>query len=216
MTQFMMDQASGKQGADAFASHVRERLSRPAPSRAALPSDYDLNPGMSPPVLPHLRPAAVLIPIVARSELTVLLTQRTETLSAHAGQIAFPGGRIDATDASPQAAALREAQEEIGLDPALILPLGLLDPYITGTGYRIEPLVALVQPAFSLTLQHTEVAEAFEVPLAFLLDPANCQTQSRVWNGAERQFYAIEYKNRYIWGATAGILKNMHERLFSP
>ena len=203
--------------ASGFAALARARL-RPATEgqpHATAPSDYDLNPGMTPAAAGTLRPAAVLIPVVARDTLTVLLTQRTDTLARHAGQIAFPGGLIDANDANPAAAALREAHEEVGLDPVLITPLGFLDSYRTGTGYRIEPLVALVDPGFVLTLQESEVAEAFEVPLAFLMDPANHQLHSRVWQGAERRFYAIPYETRYIWGATAGILKNMHERLFA-
>ena len=152
---------------------------------------------------------------MAREPVTLLLTQRAATLSKHAGQIAFPGGRIDPEDASPAAAALREAYEEIGLPPEFVTPLGFLDSYRTGTGYRIEPLVALVQPGFELRLQESEVADAFEVPLAFLMDHANHETHTKIWQGAERRFYAMPYENRYIWGATAGILKNMHERLFA-
>ena len=198
-----------------FAARARLRLAAHPGVGAATPSDYDLNPDMQ---LAHgrMRPAAVLIPVVARTELTVLLTQRTDTLSNHAGQIAFPGGRIDAADAGPEAAALREAHEEIGLDPAHVMPLGFLDSYRTGTGYTISPLVGLVEPPFTLTLQASEVAEAFEVPLSFLMNPANHQLHTRVWKGAERRFYAMPYENRYIWGATAGILKNMYERLFAP
>ncbi|MFM9936030.1 MAG: CoA pyrophosphatase [Novosphingobium sp.] len=194
--------------------HLRPSIGVDAPQAA--PSDYDLNPEMTPAASDTLRPAAVLIPIIARDQLTVLLTRRTETLSRHPGQIAFPGGRIDATDATPAAAALREAQEEVGLDPALVTPLGFLDTYRTGTGYRIEPLVALVAPQLVLTLQESEVAEAFEVPLHFLMDPANHETHAKFWQGAERRFYAIPYGSYYIWGATAGILKNMHQRLFAP
>jgi len=204
--------------ATAFAIQALARL-RPlsAPSPSAPPrSDYDLNPGLVPPADTPLKPAAVLIPIVARPNLTVLLTQRTASLARHAGQIAFPGGRIEPDDASPAAAALREAHEEIGLDPTLVNPLGFLDTYRSSTGYLIEPLVALVNPAHTLTLDPGEVAEAFEVPLAFLLDARNRQTHSRLWQGAERHFYAIPYETRYIWGVTAGIFANMHERLNQP
>lgn len=181
------------------------------------PSDFDLNPEMLADfaVMEAPRPAAVLIPIVARDELTVLLTQRTANLSTHAGQIAFPGGRIDDSDASVIDAALREAEEEIGLARGHVEPLGFIDSYRTGTGYRIAPLVALVEPGFELQLNPGEVADAFEVPLAFLMDPANHQRHHREWRGRERSFYAIPYGERYIWGATAGIIKTLHLRLFA-
>jgi 8-oxo-dGTP pyrophosphatase MutT (NUDIX family) len=203
--------------ARAFAAVAAVRL-QGASGRSAgrSPSDFDLNPDVVPQADVSLTPAAVLIPVVARDTLTVLLTQRTDTLSRHAGQIAFPGGRIDATDADATAAALREAEEEIGLDPGLVAPLGFLETYRTGTGFAICPLVALVAPQFTLRLQADEVADAFEVPLDFLMNAANHQTHARVWQGAERRFYAIPFENRYIWGATAGILKTMHERLFAP
>ena len=181
----------------------------------AAPSDYDLNPE----ALTELgqrhaqRPAAVLVPIIARAELTALFTQRTDHLNSHAGQIAFPGGKIDETDGGPLATALREAEEEIGLDPALVEPLGFLDTYTTGTGYRITPVVALVTPGFTLALNRNEVADTFEVPLSFLMDEANWRSDTRILAGRERRFYAIPYGERYIWGATAGILKNMHTRL---
>jgi 8-oxo-dGTP pyrophosphatase MutT (NUDIX family) len=145
----------------------------------------------------------------------VLLTQRTESLPRHSGQIAFPGGRMEPTDRDPTATALREAQEEIGLDPEFVEPLGYLDAYRTGTGFRIIPVVALVREGFALQLDPREVADAFEVPLAFLMDEANHRTEVRTWRGAERRFYAMPFEQRYIWGATAGIMKNMHKRLFS-
>ena len=162
-----------------------------------------------------LRAAAVLVPLVAHADgLTILLTKRAAALRDHSGQIAFPGGKIDAGE-TPLAAALREAQEEIGLVQSQIAPLGYLDPYQTGTGFRIQPVVALVQPPLNLALDPHEVEAAFEVPLAFLMDPANHQRHSRHWNGAERFFYAISHGERYIWGVTAGILRNLHERLYS-
>jgi 8-oxo-dGTP pyrophosphatase MutT (NUDIX family) len=161
-----------------------------------------------------IRPAAVLVPIVERAEPMVLLTQRTAHLKDHAGQISFPGGKIDAEDASPTATALREAQEEIGLDPGLVGPIGYLDLYMTTFGFRIVPLVARVKPDFTLALNREEVDDAFEVPLAFLMAPENHQRQSRDWNGMRRTFYAMPFGERYIWGATAGILRNLYERIY--
>ncbi len=194
-----------------------EAIFDPRSEKSWAPSDFDLNPDMLADfaVMDHARPAAVLIPVIARAELTVLLTQRTDNLSTHAGQISFPGGRVDEEDASVMAAALREAEEEIGLDRRFVEPLGFIDSYRTGTGYRIAPVVALVQPDFALTLNPIEVAEAFEVPLSFLMDVNNHQRHSREWRGRQRDFYAMPYGERYIWGATAGILKNMHMRLFA-
>jgi 8-oxo-dGTP pyrophosphatase MutT (NUDIX family) len=161
-----------------------------------------------------IRPAAVLVPVVDRPEPTVLLTLRTNTLSTHAGQIAFPGGSIDPQDASPLAAALREAEEEIGLDRNLVEPLGYSDLYFSGTGYRIVPAVARVRPDFQLTLNPAEVQDAFEVPLAFVMGPENHQLHSREWRGMMRTYYAMPFGERYIWGVTAGILRNLYERLY--
>ena len=205
--------------ASAFAALARKRLSLAASTAQIAntsPSDFDLNPDVAINLPAQLKSAAVLVAVVARNPLTILLTLRTHTLAQHAGQIAFPGGGIDPDDATPTAAALREAHEEIGLEPHLVQPLGFLDTYRTGTGYAIKPLVALIEPVFTLKLQASEVAEAFEVPLAFLMDEANHQTLAKIWQGHERRFYAMPYENRYIWGATAGILKNMHKRLFAP
>lgn len=207
-----------------FRNLARERLNA-APSEAIFDprtgrswarSDFDLNPElladlalMEPP-----RPAAVLVPVVARRELTVLLTVRTDHLPTHAGQIAFPGGKVEAVDSGPMATAIREAQEEIGLKPRHIEPLGYLDSYRSSSGFHIMPVVALIEPSFSLAPDPSEVADTFEVPLSFLMNAANHQQHSREWRGRLRHFYAIPFGNRYIWGATAGMIKNLHERLF--
>ena len=158
--------------------------------------------------------AAVLVPIVERSEPTVLLTQRTADLASHAGQISFPGGRIEPNDESPVAAAMREAKEEVGLAPMLIEPIGYLDLYLTFSGFRILPTVARVKPDFSLTINPSEVVDAFEVPLQFLMTPANHQRKSRDWKGITRDYYAMPFGDRYIWGITAGILRNLYDRLY--
>ena len=161
------------------------------------------------------KPAAVLVPIVARAEgATVLLTQRATRLRQHSGQIAFPGGKIDPQDESPVATALRETLEEIGLHARHVEPLGYLDLYATGTGFRIFPLVAIVRPPFELTLNPEEVDDAFEAPLRFLMDPANHQRHTREAETGPRHFHAMPWEGRFIWGATAGMLKNLHARLY--
>jgi 8-oxo-dGTP pyrophosphatase MutT (NUDIX family) len=161
------------------------------------------------------RPAAVLVPVIDRLEPQILLTVRTE-LPSHPGQIAFPGGKIDLQDKSPADAALREALEEIGLPPTCIEPIGYLDLDLTFSGYRILPTVARVQPDYRLTLCEAEVADAFEVPLAFLMDAHNHSIHSREWKGVTRRHYAMPFGNRYIWGVTAGILRNLYERIYMP
>jgi 8-oxo-dGTP pyrophosphatase MutT (NUDIX family) len=161
-----------------------------------------------------VRPAAVLIPIVDHDEPTVLLTQRSPHLKEHSGQVAFPGGKIDATDKSPLDAALREAQEEVGLDRSFIEPIGYLGVYGTGFGFRILPTLARVKPGFKLTINHSEVDDAFEVPLSFLMNPANHQLHSKEFRGMERTYYAMPFAERYIWGATAGILRILYERIY--
>ena len=184
-------------------------------ARAPRAGDFALN-GLAPrAVVAAARPAAVLAPIVARPQgLTVLLTLRATNLRAHSGQVAFPGGKID-LDETPEAAALREAREEIGLEERFIEPLGWLDPYLTGTGFRIAPLVALVDPSFTLAINRHEVDEVFEAPFAFLMDPANHRLDQREWRGEMRKFYAMPHEGRYIWGATAGMLRNLYEKLFA-
>ncbi len=161
-----------------------------------------------------VRPAAVLIPVVDHPQPTVLLTQRSPHLNNHAGQISFPGGKIDATDASPLDAALREADEEVGLKREFVEPIGYLDLYGTAFGFRILPTVARVKPGFKLKLNASEVGDAFEVPLAFLMNPENHQIHSKEFRGMERSYYAMPFAERYIWGATAGILRVLYERIY--
>jgi 8-oxo-dGTP pyrophosphatase MutT (NUDIX family) len=161
-----------------------------------------------------VRPAAVLIPVVDRSDPTVLLTQRSPHLSSHAGQISFPGGKIDATDESPLDAALREAEEEVGLAREFVEPVGYLDLYGTAFGFRILPTVAKVKPGFTLKINESEVVDAFEVPLAFLMNPENHQIHTKEFRGLERSYYAMPFAERYIWGATAGILRVLYERIY--
>ena len=206
---------------DNFFDRARSRLTLEVPRSLTdltvegARGDLDLNPevwlraGVN-----ATRPAAVLVPIIDRSEPTVLLTLRTVALASHAGQVAFPGGKIDPADESPVAAALREASEETGLASTLIEPIGYLDLYLTFSGFRILPTVARVKPDFTLVLNPQEVTEAFEVPLKFLMMPANHQRETRDWNGFARDYYAIPYQNRYIWGITAGILRNLYERVY--
>lgn len=158
--------------------------------------------------------ASVLVPIVLREQPMVLLTERTVHLSTHSGQIAFPGGRADPEDASPAATALREAQEEVGLDPGFVEVLGALSTYVTGSSFIITPVVGLVRPDCALQPNPYEVADVFEVPLAFLLDPAHHRHHLFEWNGVRREWFSMPYqdgdKNRYIWGATAGMLRNFY------
>ena len=162
----------------------------------------------------ELRPAAVLVPLVRREAgLTILLTQRTDHLYDHAGQISFPGGRSEAHDASPAATALRETFEEIGLPHSHVEVLGALPEYTTVTGYHVTPVVGLVSSPPVLRLDAFEVAEAFEVPLAFFLDPGNHQRNTLQYQGRTRHYYAMPYGQRYIWGATAGMLMNLYALL---
>lgn len=162
----------------------------------------------------EFRPAAVLVPVVLRPErLAVLLTRRTDHLHHHPGQISFPGGRVEKADVSAVMTALRETEEETGLDPERIELLGELPEYFTGTGFRITPVVGLVHPPFELKLDAFEVAEAFEVPLAHFLDPANHQRHTMEYQGRMRQYYAMPYEGHFIWGATAGILVSLYRFL---
>lgn len=161
-----------------------------------------------------LTPAAVLFPIVDREgAYTVLLTQRTAHLRDHAGQISFPGGRVEVEDASPVHTALRETEEEIGLPSDRVEILGFLPEYRTGTGFRVTPVVGLLHPPLEIKPDPFEVAEVFEVPLDFLIDPANHQQHSMHYRGAMRQYFAMPYGDYFIWGATAGMIRSLSERL---
>ena len=161
-----------------------------------------------------LKPAAVLVPLVERVEgLTVLLTKRTDHLFHHPGQVSFPGGRCESYDLSPVETALREAEEEIGLKRRHVEIAGFMDLYRTVTGFMVTPVVGFVKPPFELSLDPFEVAEVFEVPLSYALDPGNHERRSRVFNGQVREFYVVLYKDYNIWGATAAMLVNLHEKL---
>ena len=220
----MNDQAlqSPRPLTDDFFARARSRLTLTVPPALTDPAakgargDLDLNPDMWERAgVAATRPAAVLVPVIDRPEPSVLLTLRTQELASHAGQVAFPGGKIDPVDESPVAAALREAREEVGLAPTLIEPIGYLDLYLTFSGFRIVPTVARVKPDFTLVLNPREVVETFEVPLKHLMTPANHQRKTRDWNGLQRDYYAIEFETRYIWGITAGILRNLYDRVYA-
>lgn len=164
----------------------------------------------------RLKDAAVLVPVIDDGdEARVIFTQRTKTLRNHSGQISFPGGGIDAQDRSPEEAALRETEEEIGMSRRFIETVGRMPDYISGTGFRIKPVLAVVRPGFTLTPNPAEVDEVFEVPLSFLMDPANHSRGSRMFQGRERFFYEMPYGERYIWGITAGIVRSIYERFYS-
>jgi 8-oxo-dGTP pyrophosphatase MutT (NUDIX family) len=209
-----------------FVALAKERLSLQLPANLNAPAsleelteqqgDHQMAKDMSEILADKpFRPAAVLMPVVAREKPAFLLTQRAEKLTTHSGQVAFPGGRIDPGDKDPADAAMREAMEEVGLAREFITPLGYLDPYLSGTGFRIVPVVALVWPAFTLKLNPTEVTDAFEVPFDFLMSPENHLRHNREWRGLTRSYYAMPYGERYIWGATAGMIRRLYERLYS-
>jgi 8-oxo-dGTP pyrophosphatase MutT (NUDIX family) len=206
-------------GDDVF-GRARARLTLDVPAGLNDPAiiprhgDHDIDPVMRAiaEVRP-IRPAAVLVPIVDREEPTVLFTQRATHLPDHAGQISFPGGKIEAADASPLDAALRETEEEIGLEPRHIHPIGYLDLYMTTLGYRIVPTLARVDPGFRLKINAAEVESVFEVPLAFLMAEENHKLNRREWKGMTRTVYAMPFNEHNIWGVTAGILRNLYERI---
>jgi 8-oxo-dGTP pyrophosphatase MutT (NUDIX family) len=192
---------------------LRERLARPAPLDARNLSDGHRLPGREGP----LTAAAVLVPLVNRSDaLTVLFTQRSADLSDHPGQISFPGGRVDPDDADIDSTALRETTEEVGIASDRITILGRLADYETVTGYRVTPVVGWVEPPFEVAPDPVEVADIFEVPLAFLLEPAHQQRHFRMMGATRRDYYAIPYGERYIWGATAAMLMIFDRTLRSP
>ncbi len=181
--------------------------------------DHLLNGGMQRQEITTYKDAAVLFGIIERpGGARVLLTTRSETLSSHQGQVALPGGRIEASDPSPESAALRETHEEVGIMPSEVTVLGSVGDYYSGSGYRVRPVVGIIDPGFRLTINEHEVADVFEVPLAFLMDTANHQLGSAVWNGKERYFYKMPYgegnKAKPIWGVTAGIIRLIYDRVY--
>lgn len=187
-------------------------------ARFASPPPWEVEVRVEPKFSDRLpAPASVLLPIVMRDEATLLLTERTTNLSTHSGQIAFPGGRADPEDADVAATALREAHEEIGLEARHVEVLGTLPTYTTGTRFVVTPVVALVAPGFSLQLNPYEVADAFEVPLAYLMDPAHHRRHATTWPGARREWFSMPWgppgHERFIWGATAGMLRNLYRML---
>jgi 8-oxo-dGTP pyrophosphatase MutT (NUDIX family) len=199
-----------------FESLLRQRLDplgAVALESARTRSDNDLNPGWD--NHPEQRPAAVLAPIVKRaSGWTMLFTERAKETPAHPGQISFPGGRVQADDADAVATALRETEEEIGLPRSFIEPIGAWDRYDTITGFRVTPIVGLVEPGFLLTLDPREVTSVFEAPLDFLMNPANHEVREAQWQGRTRYYYVMPYEGHNIWGATAGMIRGLWERLY--
>lgn len=197
---------------------MRALAQSPGEAPGQVYGDHRFNPGHPRLALEtmQLRPAAVLIPVVDHGdEATVLLTKRSETLRNHTGQVAFPGGRVDATDPTPEYTALRETQEEIGLPDKFIDVVGRMPDYVSGSGYLISPVLSVVKPGFHLDLNPQEVDTAFEVPLRFLMDPVNHRRDSRMWNDLEWYFYEMPYDGQRIWGVTAGIIRTLYERLYA-
>jgi 8-oxo-dGTP pyrophosphatase MutT (NUDIX family) len=179
--------------------------------------DHSLNPDLRHLIVhERLRDAAVMIAAVDHPEgASIILTKRTEKLRSHSGQIAFPGGRIDPTDPTPEFAAIRETEEEIGIGAETIEIVGRMPDYVSGSGFRISPVLGIARPGFMLTLNEDEVDAAFEVPLAFLMNPANHTRDSRIWQERERFFYTMPFGERHIWGVTAGIIRTLYERLYA-
>jgi 8-oxo-dGTP pyrophosphatase MutT (NUDIX family) len=200
-----------------FKERARNQSGNPIGKAWREHGDHLLNPDLMPLIEGlRLKDAAVLVPVIDDGdEARVIFTRRTATLRKHSGQIAFPGGAIDPEDGSPEEAAMREAEEEIGLAPVFVEPVGRLPQYLAATGFRITPVLSVVQRGFELKLNPDEVDDVFEVPLSFLMDPSNHQTGSRVWDGKERHFYQLPYEERNIWGITASIVRTLYERLYA-
>jgi 8-oxo-dGTP pyrophosphatase MutT (NUDIX family) len=205
-----------------FLTRAAERL-RPEPpgwleTPANVVGDHSHDPV---PVLPFVtggppRPAAVLVPVILHEgEPAILFTERSTGLREHSGQIAFPGGKMDTNDPGPLVTALREAEEEIGLDRSTVQPIGYLDAYLSSSNYLVLPVVGLVTPPVHLSLNPGEVASTFEVPVSFLMDPNRHELHARELRGRQRRYYAMPYGERYIWGVTAGIVRNLYERLYA-
>ncbi|WP_085034215.1 CoA pyrophosphatase [Ensifer aridi] len=203
--------------ADEFRRRARAQAGGPVETAWRDHGDFLLNPGIVPYLESlHLKDAAVLVPVVDSGEdASVIFTQRTSTLRKHSGQVAFPGGAVDPEDPSVEIAALREAEEEIGLDPRLVETIARLPHYMAMSGFRITPVLAVVQPGFELTPNPVEVESVFEVPLSFLMNPENHGRGSGHWQGAERYYYRMPYGERNIWGITAGIVRMLYERLYA-
>jgi 8-oxo-dGTP pyrophosphatase MutT (NUDIX family) len=198
-----------------ISSHLDPLDDPTANASGRLASDFDLNPAMTPAADSRATPAAVLVALVERDYgLSVILTRRADALRKHSGQVAFPGGRADPGE-TPPVTALREAHEEIGLHPHLVSLAGLSTPYRTGTGYLVTPVVGFVEPGFTLTANPDEVADIFETPFGFLMNPANHEERFYdLPDGERRRFYAMSYEDRLIWGATAGMLRALYDRLY--
>jgi 8-oxo-dGTP pyrophosphatase MutT (NUDIX family) len=204
-----------------FLTRAAARLRPEAPGWLETPANVIGDHSHDPvPVLPFVtggppRPAAVLVPVVLHADgPTILFTERSTGLREHSGQIAFPGGKMDTNDPSPLETALREAEEEIGLSRAVVRPVGYLDAYLSSSNYLVLPVVGLVTPPLALTLNPGEVASTFEVPVSFLMNPDRHELHQRELRNRQRRYYAMPYNERYIWGVTAGILRNMYERLY--
>ncbi len=206
----ILDQINGKLGQE-----IPERLFDPAIE--PLNGDHVLNSDVknTTGLVENIRPAAVLVPIVKYTNtLTVILTTRAEHLSSHAGQVAFPGGKVDKEDTNIIDTALRETEEEVGILRKNVEILGYLDSYQTATGFRILPIVGIINEGYSFKIDKNEVEDLFEVPLKFLMSPENHKKETLFWKNKDRHFYSMPYEERYIWGATAGIIRNLYERLY--